>query len=303
LASAALSEDRTATSIEHAVVRTVAYADVFDFPLTATDVQRYLVGVPASLASVQDALRRIVPERLAHRDGFYMLRERRGLVETRRRRAAASARLWPQALRYGRALAALPYVRMVAVTGSLARDNVESGSDIDYLVVTAPGRVWVGRGLMGILRRAVGIRGTQLCPNYVLSEQALLLPDRSLFTANELAQMVPLTGQPVYRQMRHVNGWTAEFLPNAEGRPRRFPEVESGPRRLARLGERALGNTLGDRLERLEWARFERKLSARTADANEVLYSADSFKDHVDGWGGRILAAYAEQLAAVGADG
>jgi hypothetical protein len=198
-------------------------------------------------------------------------------------------------------LASLPYVRMVAVTGSLARDNVDSGSDVDYLIVTKPGRVWVGRALTGVVRRAVGLGGTQLCPNYVLSAGSLALRDRTLFTANELVQMVPLTGHDVYVRMRQANDWTSDFLPNADGGPRRVVPVPPRGRRLARVGEAALDNHLGDRLERLEWARFERKLHRRTDDPNEVIYSADSFKDHVDGWGTQILDAYAERLTAAGA--
>src|SRR5215218_10463103 len=142
------------------------------------------LGIGASRESVHAEPERLAPGRLTRRNGLYMLRGRDGLVETRRRRAADAARLWPEAVRYGRLLAELPFVRMVAVTGSLTRDNVTSGGDIDYLLVTAAGRVWVGRGLAGVVRRAVRRRGTHLCPNYVLSEQALMVGDRNLFTAN-----------------------------------------------------------------------------------------------------------------------
>ena len=32
------------------------------------------------------------------------------------------------------------------------------------------------------------------------------------------------------------------------------------------------------------------------------MYSADCFKDHVDGWAERVLDAYARRVAAVGAE-
>jgi hypothetical protein len=278
----------------------VAYADVFDQPLTLAEAHRYLIGVSATLAAVREELQRLVPARLARRDGLFMLRGRERLVETRRRREAHAADLWPAAVRYGRTLARLPFVSMVAVTGSLSRDNVQPGSDVDYLVATAAGRVWVARGFTGLARRAARRRGVGLCPNYVLSEGALMLAERDLVTAHELVQMVPLTGHDVYRRMRDVNTWTSDFLPNANGSPRQLEPVRTGTRRAARLAEAALRTPIGGAIERWEWGRLERKLPARTAHATEVVYSADCFKDHVDGWGGRIRTAYAQRIAAEG---
>ena len=55
-------------------------------------------------------------------------------------------------------------------------------------------------------------------------------------------------------------------------------------------------------MERFEWARFERKLAARTSDPSEVVYSADCFKDHIDGWGARVLAAYSQRTAPGGGE-
>lgn len=299
---AAAPRQRAETPIAQAVLRTVAYADVFDHPLTADEVHRYLVGLAAQPASVGQELHRLVPERLAYREGLYMLRGRSQLVETRRRRAAVAAELWPEAVRYGRLLARLPSVRMVAVTGSLTRDNVEAGSDIDYFLATAAGRVWAVRALTGLVRRTVRRPGIWLCPNYILSEEALTLDDRNLVTAYELVQMRPLTGGGVYRRMRELNGWTAEFLPNAGGSlPVLGPEALS-PRAGARLGEAVLRTPIGGWVERFEWGRFERKLSTRSANPTEVVYAADCFKDHIDGWGERIRAAYVERILAEGVE-
>ncbi|MGH2544057.1 MAG: hypothetical protein ACRDIB_14755, partial [Ardenticatenaceae bacterium] len=46
-----------AAEIDLAVLRTIAYADVFDYPLAADEVHRYLVGVPATAGTVQASLR------------------------------------------------------------------------------------------------------------------------------------------------------------------------------------------------------------------------------------------------------
>jgi hypothetical protein len=285
--------------LAQALLRTLAYADVFDHPLTLAEAHRYLVGVSASAAEVRDELQRLVPERLSRCDSYLMLRGREDLVETRRRRQAIAAEAWPAAVRYARTLARLPFVRMVAVTGSLSRDNVEPGSDVDYLVVTEPGRVWVARGFTGLVARHGRRRGVGVCPNYVLSREALTLADRNLVTAHELVQMVPLAGYDVYRQMRDLNAWTAGFLPNAGGDPRPLATVPGGRPRLA---EAVLRTPLGGAIDRLERRRFERMLHRRTSDPSEVVYSAECFKDHIDGWARRIRAAYFERAATLGID-
>jgi hypothetical protein len=101
--------------------------------------------------------------------------------------------------------------------------------------------------------------------------------------------------------MRQLNDWTAEFLPNAGGCPRPLGPVRLRGRRVARLMERVLRTPVGGCVERLEWARCERQLPAQCADPREVVYSADCVKGHFDGWGQRILAAYAERVSTVGA--
>ena len=297
-----MAEQRLESEVDEAVLRTVTYADVFDCAPSARDVHRYLVGVAAPAAATGAALARLVPDRLSERSGLYTLRGREGLVATRRAREAAAARLWPQAVRYGRVLAQLPFVRMVAVTGSLTRDNSDARSDIDYLLVTDPGRVWVARALTGAVRRVVRRRGIRLCINYILSVDALALADRNLFTAHELAQMVPVAGDDVYERLRAQNTWAREFLPNADGAPRPIDSPRVRRPAVARPAEARLPGRIVRWVERVERGRFERKLPLRTPHAPEVVYSADCFKDHVDSWGERVLAAYAERLAARGAE-
>ncbi|GBD09926.1 hypothetical protein HRbin22_02188 [Candidatus Thermoflexus japonica] len=283
-------------SFERAILGALVYADLFDYPLTLEEVHRYLIAWPASLAEVSERITQSpwLRARITCHDGMWTLRGREDLVRLRQRRTAIAARLWPDALRYGRILATLPYTRMVAVTGALAMDNVEEEDDIDYLIVTTPGRLWLCRAMaIGVVRWAAR-RGRTLCPNYFLSERALVLEDRNLFTAHELAQMIPIAGLAVYQRMRALNPWTARFLPNAWGPPWSV-EVAPAIRRELTACLEALGHMPpGDWLEAWERQRKIRKFSARPAE--EVRFDADHCQGHFDGHGRRTLTAFAERF-------
>src|SRR5207245_3973754 len=72
-------------ALERAIVQTVAYADVFDYPLTADEVHRYLIGVPASRGSVRTSLGtpRLIPDVLSRTGRYFTLAGRETTVETR----------------------------------------------------------------------------------------------------------------------------------------------------------------------------------------------------------------------------
>jgi hypothetical protein len=186
-------------TLELAIMRTLAYADMFDYPLRPAEVHRYLVAEAASLQRVDQALRdsRLLRELTSQVDDYYALRGRTSLVRLRQERQQVSGGLWPRAARYGRLMAGLPFVRMVAVTGALAVNNVDRRVDLDYLVVTEPGRLWLCRALVILLVRWALLRGGVICPNYFISTSALSIAERSLYTAHELAQMVPISGMGV----------------------------------------------------------------------------------------------------------
>src|ERR1051326_3547208 len=108
------------TGVEQAVLRAVAYADVFEYPLRIAEVHRHLHGVAATRDATAAVLDRCSHETgpLSFRDGFYTLRGREGVIEKRRARTELASRLWPAAVRYGRLIGQLPFVRMVGLTGS-----------------------------------------------------------------------------------------------------------------------------------------------------------------------------------------
>jgi hypothetical protein len=291
------------TALEDAILRTLLYADIFDFPLTEAELHHFLIGCAADLPTLRAVLRSSarLARYMEYCDGFWSLRGRTATIAVRRHREAASQLLLPSAHFYGKLLAHLPFVRMVALTGALAvRGAYHKHDDIDFLLVTAPNRVWLARLLsIGVVRLA-RLRGVRLCPNYVLAETALAQAQRDIYVAHELAQMIPLAGAALYAAMRAENAWTRAFLPNAE-QPL-YCSADSAPRGLGRalqrLAEAALRGKLGDWLERWERRRKQRKLAAQQAAQGAAQLDAERVKGHFQDHGERIRAAYARKLSA-----
>ncbi len=294
------------------ILATLAYADLFDFPMRTQEIHHYLIGRRADFDDIDRTLRTDprLSARIEHREGMAHLAGRRELRERRLEREAIARRLRPAADRFAAQIASLPFVRMVALTGALALENTEATGDIDFLLVTAQGRLWITRAMVVLLVRRAALEGVSLCPNYLLSETALYLPDQDLYSAHELVQMVPLSGQTHYWHMRRLNhSWVRSFLPNAAGLPpaRGVESLRQDGRRraLTRVEEKLLRLPLVNRLENWERSRkirrFTRGIDRRGEEQavlarSEERFGPDWCKGHFDHHAARTLAAFSQRL-------
>lgn len=308
LPAAPISIKRAATAkpeaadaaLTNAIIETVAYADIFDYPLTAAEIHRYLIGQRRSREAVQAALddNATIAARLRRNDDLYALAGREAIVTTRQQRQRLSSRFWPRARRYGRLIASLPFVKMVAVTGELAMDNVRERSDIDYFIVTEHRRLWLCRlFVIGVVHLAARF-GDTVCPNYLLSERTLAISERDLYSAHEVVQMIPLSGLDTYARFRQLNQWVYDFLPNAVGAPRQLRTLPHA-RPARALAEGALRTRAGAFLEGWESGRKMRKFAAMTFQHREASFSPDWCKGHVHDHSRLILAAFEEHKAGI----
>ncbi len=293
-------EQAPEAGVADAIVRTVAYADVFDYPLRAGEVHRYLLELRAPASTIQHLLSNgyLVPHRLSRQQEYFALPGRENIIATRQQRAQTAAALWPLAIAYGRLMARLPFVRMVAVTGSLAVNNADANADVDYLIVAANDRVWLARACVILIVRLARRRShIELCPNFILSERALAFPP-TLYNAREIAQMMPLSGLPVYHQLRQANPWTSDFLPNAAGLPENQATISPAapPGWPARFVEAVLRTPAGSALEKWEMQRKIRRFRQLTDQHTEANFTADWCKGHFHDHSQRIMAAYRQRL-------
>lgn len=295
--------------IEAAILRTVLYADVFNFPLTSAEIHHFLMHhEPLEYKEVVFALQNspFLRTVLAHEREYFFRASRPELLALRLERESASAKLWPKAQHYATWLARLPFVRMVALTGALAMHNVSGDDDdLDYLVITMKGRVWLARAFMIMLVRFARLRGVEICPNYVLAENKLEQTHRDIFMAHEVTQMVPFFGQKLYQQFRACNMWSASFLPNASGAFHAEEEriIGFGWKIIKNILEFVFTGPLGNLLENWE---YHRKLRRFAPDMQKPHSAAqitkEQVKGHFDDNGHPTLQKYQALLCQYGLD-
>jgi hypothetical protein len=195
---------------------------------------------------------------------------------------------------------------MVAITGSLAMKNADEGKDVDYMVVTAPNHLWTCRALSLLVARFAKLEGVSLCPNYLVTTNAMDLKERSLYVAHELAQMIPLSGMEVYRAMWRLNSWVRDYLPNVLNEP----EMQQGmpPPQSYSVFQKALEMFLnlpvGAWFEKWEMDRKIARLTREQSSSFESYFSADVCKGHIDKHGENVVRAFSvrSQNATVLAD-
>jgi hypothetical protein len=289
--------DVSTEKLLHSIFHTLLYADVFDYPLRAPEVYRYLTSTKATIEEVTRALS---DKSLFSQSGeFFTLRGREEIVKVRKRRAQVAAQLWQKSTRYTRIISSLPFVRMVAVTGSLAMNNTDEGKDVDFMIVTAPNHLWTCRALSLLIARIAKLEGISLCPNYLVTTNALELKERSLYVAHELAQMIPLSGMEVYDQMWGLNHWIYDYLPNASGAPQLPYAVQPahGSTFIQKILEFIFRLLFGAWFEKWEMNRKLKRLSREQAHSVESYFSADVCKGHIDRHGKNVGMALATRLS------
>ncbi len=264
---------RASLAMERAILEALAYSDIFDHPLQLDELHRYL-PIRAEVEEVPGALESLRGQ-VGMKDDRYFLTGQEEIIEIRKGREARSRKLLPYALRYGRILGALPFVRMVALTGSLAALNVSKNADFDYMLVAAHGRVWTARAFALLFNRIVRRFGHTLCPNLIISETALEWPLHDLYSARELYQMIPIAGLGVYRKLMMANEWAKQYLPNCSHDFSRGNKATEVATTLKSLFELPLRGVLGDPFEAWEMTRKIARFSKQPGFGEETVFNTE----------------------------
>lgn len=275
------------TSRELAIARSVIYASIFDYPLTLEELHRALIEseqTQPEILAVYDGSE-ILQAIIDYHDGFFFPAGRRELIAERGRREARSREFLRRHRRILRLLCALPFIRFVALSGSVAHMNLEPTGDLDLFIVTRGQRVWTVTVAVLVAAKLLRRRRT-VCANFIVADSHLALEQRDLFTANQVIHLRPLVGGDLWQAFVAANPFVARFYPNAAAQPQGplpLADVHDGfGPRAKRLLEVALTlpAPLVELLCRHMYAWHLRRRAASWRSPDEVALQSDYLKLH-----------------------
>jgi hypothetical protein len=291
------------TGDELAIARSVIYAALFDYPLTLAQLRQTLIESTQTPSQVVAAYHRseALQAVVECRDGFFFPRGRADLVDERREREARSRAFLRRHRLLLRVVCALPSVRMVALSGSIAHMNLDGSGDLDLFIVTRGRRVWSVTVAVVVVAKLLRRRRT-VCANFVVSDTRLALEQQDLFTASQIIHLRPLVGREVYRAFLDANPFVARFYPNfhdADGAS--SPIGRPGHAWVQRVAELIIGPVapLVERVCRRAYRAYLVRQSAAWRSPEQVRLEDDCLKLHTRSHRQSVLARFDRGVQAV----
>ena len=285
--------------MEKAVLKTLIYYDIFNFPLKAWEIHKWLIGREASLKQIEKTLRKLSHEsRIVNQGDYYFLPGRKSLVKDRREKEKISKKHFQTAKNISILFKTIPWIKLVGISGSLAMMGSGKRDDIDLFIITSEKRIWVSRLLLILLTSLTGLRrkrrekvlqaNGKLCINLILESSNLVQNKRNIYLAHEVLQMRILWQRDeIYSQFLHANDWAFKYLPNWKS------GVLEKVKGVRNKGNVKLESSLLDQLEDLAKG-FQLRIMGNPDKAERIENGALYF--HPEDKGVKVLEEYKKRI-------
>jgi hypothetical protein len=270
--------------IKKDILSTLAYFDMFEYPLKKRELFIFLQHF-ADNNEFENTLDFLISESIVFKLGdFYSLTNNYLLIERRLKGNARAEALLIKATAGARLISRFPYVRGVAISGSLSKNFADESADIDFFIITEKNRMWIARSFLHMFKKITFLFNKQhfYCMNYFIDELQPEIIEKNIFTATEVATLLPLYGVDTFEKFYAANTWMKKFLPN------HFMRVSSArsikPHWISFLTEKVcnnfLGNQLDDFLMKLTARSWERKAKKEKRNRRGIVMALDTSKHH-----------------------
>jgi hypothetical protein len=286
------------------ILKTLAYFDIFDYPLSEGEIRNFL-QYPVSNSAIASAMKPLISDGVVFQFGeFYSLVNDWRRLEKRLQGNERAEKLLPKAHKIGAFLYKFPFVRGVGISGSLSKNYADANADIDFFIITKANRLWMARTLLHVFKKITFLLGRQhyYCMNYFIDEETLIISDENIYTATEMITLLPAAGSVCMDNFFETNDWVRQWFP-AYTSPQRF-DIADRSTWLKRITERLFNGSVGERLDNLffRWTtrRWKRKESVGRRNSKGKLMNLVTgkhfSKSDPEGFQGRIVQLHKHRV-------
>lgn len=194
------------------VLKTILYFDVFKYPITKLEIEKYS-KLPSD--EINTVLAELVEGNIIFfNDGFYSLNNENSIIEIRKKGNILAEKTLGKAKKTANFISQFPFIEGVFLSGSISKGFLKENDDVDYFIITSPERLWFARTLLILYKKIFLLNSKKyFCVNYFLSSDALEINEQNRFTATEFVTLVPMSGNGIYDKLKEKNTWVLDFFP------------------------------------------------------------------------------------------
>lgn len=288
----------TADAQKKCILRQLLYYDIFDHLLSKEELIRDCSFAEQAEVCLDEMLKQ---EQVFEMDGYYSVRKDKRLVEKRKKGEENTRRSMPRARKMARLISQFPFVRAVALSGSISKGYMDSFKDVDYFIITKPNRLWLSRTMLVFYKKVFLLNSFRFfCLNYFIDENNLEITDQNIFTATELNTLIPIYGFELTRVLQQSNNWVRAYY----GSLRKNETQEEKPYFcfIKRTAEFLLSNFLGNWLDlfamhvTVEYWKWKYRGSKSYLFKTSFRFRRDEAKYHPGNFQELILKKYDERV-------
>lgn len=284
------------------IIKAVLYFEIFEYPLTVTELYENS-AIRMSRQAFDAELQKLVEDTILSLSGDFVL-SRNGkehFITKRKQGNEAAGAVMPVAYRYSKKIASFPFVEGICLSGGLSKQYYDEHGDIDFFIITKPGRLWLCRTFLIIRYKLLPKHLKKYwCVNYFIASSNLAIPENNVFTGTEMAYLIPTVNYGIYENLLQQNAWYKERFPNKAVRPDTNCIATPQPL-MKRLTEWLLGGRLGnfadDLLLRTTLKHWRKKYPDMQAEDFELQFRSrkDVCKRHTRGFQNVVISKWEQK--------
>ncbi len=195
-------------------LKTILYFSIFKYPLTKAEIYKF--SNASSEKAINTEIDILLKKGIIFKiEDFFMCENNRSLLTRRLKGNEMAKKVMPKAFKVSKLIAKFPYVESVCLSGSLSKGYYDSNGDIDFFIITKPGRLWISRTLLILYKKIFLLNSRKyFCINYFISSDYLHIPEQNRFTATEMVTLIPVYGKKAFTSFMQENTWPYEYFPN-----------------------------------------------------------------------------------------